>query len=155
MCVFVFFKQKTAYEMRISDWSSDVCSSDLDDLATFTNGENAATVGFPGVEGDVALGQAVGDVIDTGDVSGKAVAKAAGTVILAKLTRGKIHGNSRASPKPQIRYVIRDGNGDAVKTGISGKQLNKDGTHGLANTQIKAMTMAEGPTPCTAEGAET
>src|SRR3546814_6789022 len=34
MCVFLivfvcFFKQKTAYEMRISDWSSDVCSSDL------------------------------------------------------------------------------------------------------------------------------
>src|SRR3546814_10450156 len=27
--VFLFFKQKTAYEMRISDWSSDVCSSDL------------------------------------------------------------------------------------------------------------------------------
>src|SRR3546814_2282262 len=34
MCLFscsvFFFKQKTAYEMRISDWSSDVCSSDLD-----------------------------------------------------------------------------------------------------------------------------
>src|SRR3546814_5401328 len=30
VCVFVFFKQKTAYEVRISDWSSDVCSSDLD-----------------------------------------------------------------------------------------------------------------------------
>src|SRR3546814_7047192 len=29
LSVFVFFKQKTAYEMRISDWSSDVCSSDL------------------------------------------------------------------------------------------------------------------------------
>src|SRR3546814_7704822 len=32
MCCYVcffFFKQKTAYEMRISDWSSDVCSSDL------------------------------------------------------------------------------------------------------------------------------
>src|SRR3546814_1397028 len=28
--VLFFFKQKTAYEMRISDWSSDVCSSDLD-----------------------------------------------------------------------------------------------------------------------------
>src|SRR3546814_9132616 len=28
-CVLFFFKQKTAYEMRISDWSSDVCSSDL------------------------------------------------------------------------------------------------------------------------------
>src|SRR3546814_7930309 len=30
--VVFFFKQKTAYEMRISDWSSDVCSSDLRDL---------------------------------------------------------------------------------------------------------------------------
>src|SRR3546814_16029475 len=29
MIFFVFFKQNTAYEMRISDWSSDVCSSDL------------------------------------------------------------------------------------------------------------------------------
>src|SRR3546814_10863535 len=28
-CVFFLFKQKAAYEMRISDWSSDVCSSDL------------------------------------------------------------------------------------------------------------------------------
>src|SRR3546814_2964516 len=32
---FVFFKQKTAYEMRISDWSSDVCSSDLDGATAF------------------------------------------------------------------------------------------------------------------------
>src|SRR3546814_10629930 len=33
-CVSIFFfKQKTAYELLISDWSSDVCSSDLDDLA--------------------------------------------------------------------------------------------------------------------------
>src|SRR3546814_1896438 len=31
--LFFFFKQKTAYEMRISDWSSDVCSSDLTALA--------------------------------------------------------------------------------------------------------------------------
>src|SRR3546814_8271181 len=30
MLLCFFFKQKTAYEMRISDWSSDVCSSDLD-----------------------------------------------------------------------------------------------------------------------------
>src|SRR3546814_5499809 len=32
MLLFFFFKQKTAYEMRISDWSSDVCSSDLTNL---------------------------------------------------------------------------------------------------------------------------
>src|SRR3546814_5020034 len=31
--VFFFFKQKTAYELRISDWSSDVCSSDLSQVA--------------------------------------------------------------------------------------------------------------------------
>src|SRR3546814_11687503 len=31
--VVFFFKQKTAYEMRISDWSSDVCSSDLEEAA--------------------------------------------------------------------------------------------------------------------------
>src|SRR3546814_15969876 len=34
VCIFVFFcKQKTAYEMRISDWSSDVCSSDLESFS--------------------------------------------------------------------------------------------------------------------------
>src|SRR3546814_7212588 len=32
---FFFYKQKTAYEMRISDWSSDVCSSDLPDYRSF------------------------------------------------------------------------------------------------------------------------
>src|SRR3546814_1968810 len=32
---FFFFKQKTAYEMRISDWSSDVCSSDLGTASGF------------------------------------------------------------------------------------------------------------------------
>src|SRR3546814_4379678 len=40
MWVFFFFKQKTAYEMRISDWSSDVCSSDLD----FERGESRQAV---------------------------------------------------------------------------------------------------------------
>src|SRR3546814_1342385 len=33
--MFLFFKQKTAYELRISDWSSDVCSSDLPLLHSF------------------------------------------------------------------------------------------------------------------------
>src|SRR3546814_16384879 len=35
LCYFFFFKQKTAYEMRISDWSSDVCSSDLTIVAAY------------------------------------------------------------------------------------------------------------------------
>src|SRR3546814_1178777 len=37
MCVFFFFKQKTADEMRISDWSSDVCSSDLNQATMLQN----------------------------------------------------------------------------------------------------------------------
>src|SRR3546814_6110438 len=46
MCVlvgFFFFKQKTAYELRISDWSSDVCSSDL-----LRGGLKVAAVKAPG-----------------------------------------------------------------------------------------------------------
>src|SRR3546814_5018938 len=38
---FFFFKQKTAYEMRISDWSSDVCSSDLDERTPVRAGHQA------------------------------------------------------------------------------------------------------------------
>src|SRR3546814_8145360 len=38
--MFFFFKQKTAYEMRISDWSSDVCSSDLIADDGFESAEN-------------------------------------------------------------------------------------------------------------------
>src|SRR3546814_7882656 len=34
LCFFFFFKHKTAYEMRISDWSSDVCSSDLSTISS-------------------------------------------------------------------------------------------------------------------------
>src|SRR3546814_3301902 len=51
---FFFFKQKTAYEMRISDWSSDVCSSDLDaraagDVAVLAD-LRAGADGGPGVD---------------------------------------------------------------------------------------------------------
>src|SRR3546814_5746113 len=44
MCVFFFFfKQKTAYEMRMSDWSSDVCSSDLEEEAVDTGPDPLVT----------------------------------------------------------------------------------------------------------------
>src|SRR3546814_2686259 len=43
LCVF-FFKQKTAYEMRISDWSSDVCSSDLWPRAILLNAWGTANM---------------------------------------------------------------------------------------------------------------
>src|SRR3546814_3334449 len=48
MCcyIFFFFKQKTAYDMRISDWSSDVCSSDLTALALGIVSPEEAFTGF-------------------------------------------------------------------------------------------------------------
>src|SRR3546814_8789644 len=50
-CSFFFFKQKTAYEMRISDWSSDVCSSDLVHERGVDDGGDAAEPPFLGVAG--------------------------------------------------------------------------------------------------------
>src|SRR3546814_4765061 len=63
MVVFFFFKQKTAYEMRISDWSSDVCSSDLfvgrdrldDDAATIGRYDSRAVRVALGVERDTQI----------------------------------------------------------------------------------------------------
>src|SRR3546814_14580391 len=63
--IFFFFKQKTSYEMRISDWSSDVCSSDLyynwsgqpwktqalvRKILDLTYGSDAAGYGYPGMD---------------------------------------------------------------------------------------------------------
>src|SRR3546814_8175272 len=64
MCGFFFVNQKTAYEMRISDWSSDVCSSDLQpareliaflvdhDIAIAASGreDDRRAIGFGGAE---------------------------------------------------------------------------------------------------------
>src|SRR3546814_6960422 len=47
MIMFFFCKQKTAYEMRISDWSSDVCSSDLSASATSGSGYGATSFSTP------------------------------------------------------------------------------------------------------------
>src|SRR3546814_7983785 len=59
-CMFFFFKQKTAYEMRISDWSSDVCSSDLHPVSQRIGGKFQTHEGapmpdviFPGPEGRI------------------------------------------------------------------------------------------------------
>src|SRR3546814_4489001 len=86
-CVFFFFfKQKTAYEMRISDWSSDVCSSDLQrrlagartpdqaDLLAgphverqpFDDGHLAAIAETDGLEADLAAGHRQG--LGTGQI---------------------------------------------------------------------------------------
>src|SRR3546814_20585829 len=58
LCFFFFFKQKTAYEMRISDWSSDVCSSDL--VAAALDEEAGDAAGAEQREGGVERDMAVG-----------------------------------------------------------------------------------------------
>src|SRR3546814_9169196 len=57
--LYFFFKQKTAYEMRISDWSSDVCSSDLAVADDATSGRVAVGV--------VALLEPLVHVLDIGE----------------------------------------------------------------------------------------
>src|SRR3546814_4728112 len=49
--VFFFFKQKTAYEMRISDWSSDVCSSDLREIEGLDGTAHEITSGSDDLSG--------------------------------------------------------------------------------------------------------
>src|SRR3546814_8897429 len=46
-CLLFFFKQKTAYEMRISDWSSDVCSSDLRRILQHLTGQRVDRLDQP------------------------------------------------------------------------------------------------------------
>src|SRR3546814_3704973 len=62
---FFFFKQKTAYEMRISDWSSDVCSSDLVDAAAAAGDGQAHALLVARRQGDLAalLGHRLGSVL--------------------------------------------------------------------------------------------
>src|SRR3546814_14334480 len=63
---FVFFKQKTAYEVRISDWSSDVCSSDLLELQrqrTGALGEEGVDAFRIGLQGRLGF---AGEVLEIG-----------------------------------------------------------------------------------------
>src|SRR3546814_9747816 len=75
LCVFFFFKQKTAYEVRISDWSSDVCSSDL---LTATGGQGVGRDAQVRQDrGDllVACHEDVGHLLQVGDDRGEVVAR--------------------------------------------------------------------------------
>src|SRR3546814_20864500 len=68
---FFFFKQKTAYEMRISDWSSDVCSSDLLIWPVFVHAGDEPRIPVPSMPGVVrhsvpALVDAVGEAAALG-----------------------------------------------------------------------------------------
>jgi uncharacterized protein RhaS with RHS repeats len=61
---------------------------------------------------------------------------------IGKLAKA-LHGNSKKSMNAQHRYVIKDKEGNVLKTGISGGKLNKNGSSGRANSQLK--NAPEGP----------
>src|SRR3546814_4418728 len=74
---FFFFKQKTAYEMRISDWSSDVCSSDLPNYGRVSASppeapDSTTTSGVPSYEPSATSSNYAGSASDYDSTSGAA-----------------------------------------------------------------------------------
>src|SRR3546814_11990935 len=66
---FFFFKQKTAYEMRISDWSSDVCSSDLFILGRVAVARLERRRCDDRCDGEIAVGDRAFHALRQGDVA--------------------------------------------------------------------------------------
>src|SRR3546814_8542209 len=89
MCVFFFFKQKTAYELRMCDWSSDVCSSDLLLLVGDDPASKSSTVPAVSERSLAALGVPVlfprnAEEIITLGMQGIAMSRASGCVVALK-----------------------------------------------------------------------
>src|SRR3546814_14192529 len=95
VCGVFFFKQKTAYEMRISDWSSDVCSSDLISAETryLGNGVVEASGRFEDMRSEERrVGKEVSVRVDLG---GRRIIK-------KKINRFSIHNSITKAMKSQI-----------------------------------------------------
>src|SRR3546814_10338490 len=91
--MFFFFKQKTAYEMRISDWSSDVCSSDLRRRDVAAAGQHADPLAL----GQQALDQVAADEAGSpehGDVPAPGA--------LDGLDRGRRDAGGEGSEEPSV-----------------------------------------------------
>src|SRR3546814_2449720 len=104
MCVF-FFKQKTAYEMRISDWSSDVCSSDLAGLDPVEDERVALGFRHP----DIGLG--VDFEIDR--------------AALAKFVADDIAGALPAALVGEDRKSVVSGKSVSVRVDLGGRRIIK------------------------------
>src|SRR3546814_1081096 len=125
MLVLFFFKQKTAYEMRISDWSSDVCSSDLvkgdGRIETLQGGGLARAVEPLQQGGDVGVR---GDRLGEHDVAAPALALQARRHVHrgAEVVQPPVEGDGDARP---LVHAELDGQG-ARLGGIEGRQLALD-----------------------------
>src|SRR3546814_17858195 len=95
MLVFFFFKKKTAYEMRMSDWSSDVCSSDLDRRA---QGRDGAVAGQDREAREI--GAAADDEHDDDDT--RLVFRRRRAAACARGRRGR----RRSPPRPDLQRLV-------------------------------------------------
>ena len=89
-------------------------------------------VGFS-VVGVISPVPGVGQIAKAGVIAGKA------TKVADKVSDAtkKVHGNSKTSTKEQHLYMIQDADGNIKKVGVSGQELNKNGTSPRANSQLK------------------
>src|SRR3546814_8597918 len=143
--LFFFFKQKTAYEMRISDWSSDVCASDLSDLEG-TLLANAEHLVAGRTEQDVLyelllkLGLDLCVPIQTKEVAGKVVRSIGGGALIAcladglsketveTLANGIVAWRKELAPAVDTRVVFKDsGFADDVAKSNMAAILNQNG----------------------------
>src|SRR3546814_1818874 len=100
---FFFFKQKTAYEMRISDWSSDVCSSDLAVWAVLIQVSEAR--GLPPAKGVIGEWHRDRHVhADHADVD--AIAEVAGSVAVAGEDGGAVAVGIRHRKLPRLAVIL-------------------------------------------------
>src|SRR3546814_9400479 len=142
MFCFFFFKQKTAYEVRISDWSSDVCSSDLCRPPPFAaaRGHLLALAVVRADAGDAAqrLGDAVG-----GRLPGRAGRRHRAAADHAARP-GPVRLAARRAPLARaaaVRHVPAAPGGGAVPR--PGPARRRAGKHGFVAAKAGASTAAE------------
>src|SRR3546814_9290620 len=110
--VFFFFKQKTAYEMRISDWSSDVCSSDVRQAMHFELGHEVRPMNFHRSSRYVEI---IGD-----GLVGKAVGEADENLSFARREHGDPHPRLRLSKRPRVGLIVpRESHADRKSTRLN------------------------------------
>src|SRR3546814_13468781 len=129
--MFFFFKQKTAYEMRISDWSSDVCSSDLPALG------GQACVDHPFARPTV--GEGVRQVVEPGSdllvavvgrrwaALGSLISELRGFVAASGFVLGEL-GLRRLRPiqaRPPDRKRVVSGKSVSVRVDLGGRRIIK------------------------------
>src|SRR3546814_17602527 len=134
MGIFFFFKQKTAYEMRISDWSSDVCSSDLNLPDGAQPQMGPVTTG---------LGEVVMYTVGYKNPDGKGAKKVAGQP-------GWQPDGSDLTPEGDILTdeIEKTGYLRTVKDWIVSTQLNTvGGVAGVDSTRSQAKTIVAEPAP--------